>query len=222
MESWPKDTDGVAEDTKVGFGALCPTSSAQAVVEWELGCSAGARVALSPLCPPQPMLSSNTGKPDSGAENCTVHIMGNSPQQGEPVPSASPSPSPVCVLGVGSMSPFPWPGRKRPAQWLLLHTLGHVIMKQSYVCALIAMMVSGGTWGDTLRPDPMRMAASCLPVGVEHHLPQLADLRVAALVLPHLDGAEPASLRHALLAVPAALWHRSLHPAVHLERGAGL
>ncbi|KAM8985686.1 piezo-type mechanosensitive ion channel component 1 isoform 2-T2 [Ara ararauna] len=76
MESWPKDTDGVAEDTK-------------------------------------PMLSSNTGKPGSGAENCTVHIMGNSPQ----------------------------PGRKPPAQWLLLRTLGHVIMKQSYICALIAMMV---------------------------------------------------------------------------------
>ncbi|XP_065497068.1 piezo-type mechanosensitive ion channel component 1 [Caloenas nicobarica] len=74
MESWPKDTDGVAEDTK-------------------------------------PMLSASTGKPD--AENCTVHVMGNSPQL----------------------------GRRRPAERLPLHTLSHVVMKQSYVCALIAMMV---------------------------------------------------------------------------------
>ncbi|XP_064884842.1 piezo-type mechanosensitive ion channel component 1 isoform X1 [Columba livia] len=74
LESWPKDTDGVAEDTK-------------------------------------PMLSPSTGKPE--AENCTVHVMGNSPR----------------------------PGRSRPAERLPLQSLSHVIMKQSYVCALIAMMV---------------------------------------------------------------------------------
>ncbi|KAK2530159.1 Piezo1 [Columba guinea] len=74
LESWPKDTDGVAEDTK-------------------------------------PMLSPSTGKLE--AENCTVHVMGNSPR----------------------------PGRSRPAERLPLQSLSHVIMKQSYVCALIAMMV---------------------------------------------------------------------------------
>ncbi|NWS72325.1 PIEZ1 protein, partial [Crotophaga sulcirostris] len=104
LESWPKDTDGVAEDTK-------------------------------------PMLSPRTGKPGSGAENCTVHIMDNSSQPGKPVPTALPSPSPACGLEGGSWSPSPWPGRRHPAKRLLLHTLGHVIMNQSYVCALIAMMV---------------------------------------------------------------------------------
>ncbi|KAM6253151.1 LOW QUALITY PROTEIN: piezo-type mechanosensitive ion channel component 1, partial [Porphyrio hochstetteri] len=76
LESWPKDSDGVTEDTK-------------------------------------PMLSPSTGKPGSSADNCTVHIMGNSPQ----------------------------PGRRRPAERLPLHAMGHVVMSQSYVCALIAMMV---------------------------------------------------------------------------------
>ncbi|NXW05209.1 PIEZ1 protein, partial [Fregetta grallaria] len=104
LESWPKDTDGVAEDTK-------------------------------------PMLSPSTGKPGSGAENCTVHVMGNLPQPGKPVPATSPSPSPACALGDGSRSPSPWPGRRRPAERLPLHALGHVVMNQSYVCALIAMMV---------------------------------------------------------------------------------
>ncbi|NXS58817.1 PIEZ1 protein, partial [Brachypteracias leptosomus] len=100
LESWPKDTDGVTEDTK-------------------------------------PMLSPSTGKPGSGAENCTVHVMGNSPQPGELEPTTPCSQSPAG----GSQSPSPWPDRRRPAEKLLLHTLGHVIMKQSYVCALIAMMV---------------------------------------------------------------------------------
>ncbi|NXN95996.1 PIEZ1 protein, partial [Rhinopomastus cyanomelas] len=76
LESWPKDSDGVAEDTK-------------------------------------PMLSPNAGNADSGTENCTVHEMGNLPQR----------------------------DRRSPAERSPLNTLGHVIMKQSYVCALIAMMV---------------------------------------------------------------------------------
>ncbi|KAM6300603.1 LOW QUALITY PROTEIN: piezo-type mechanosensitive ion channel component 1 [Aegotheles albertisi] len=68
LESWPKDPDGVAEDTKVSLGgALCPPSN-----------------------------------------------------------------------GFGGY----WaPGTRRPSERLPLHTLGHVIMNQSYVCALIAMMV---------------------------------------------------------------------------------
>ncbi|NXL92044.1 PIEZ1 protein, partial [Alectura lathami] len=74
LESWPKDTDGVAEDTK-------------------------------------PMLSPSARRP--GTENCTVHVMGD-----------------ATLLG-----------RKRPAERLPLQALWHVIMNQSYVCALIAMMV---------------------------------------------------------------------------------
>ncbi|PKU33348.1 piezo-type mechanosensitive ion channel component 1 [Limosa lapponica baueri] len=102
LESWPKDTDGVAEDTK-------------------------------------PMLSPSTGKPGIGAENCTVHIMGNSPQPGKPIPIASPSPRPGHSPGGSSRSLSSRPGRRR-SERLALHTLGKVIMKQSYVCALIAMM----------------------------------------------------------------------------------
>ncbi|KAM6057851.1 piezo-type mechanosensitive ion channel component 1 isoform 2-T2 [Chlamydotis macqueenii] len=106
LESWPKDTDGVADDTR-------------------------------------PMLSPSTGKPGSDAENCTVHVMGNSPQPGKAIPAASPSPNPARGPGRGRLTvpPSPWPGRRRPAERLLLHTLGHVVMNQSYVCALIAMMV---------------------------------------------------------------------------------
>ncbi|KAM6325133.1 LOW QUALITY PROTEIN: piezo-type mechanosensitive ion channel component 1 [Podargus strigoides] len=103
LESWPKDTDGVAEDTK-------------------------------------PMLSPSTGKPGSGADNCTVHVMGNLPQPGKPVPTVPP-PSPAGTWRGGSRSPSPRPGRRRRAERLPLHALGHVIMRQSYVCALIAMMV---------------------------------------------------------------------------------
>ncbi|KAL2300110.1 LOW QUALITY PROTEIN: hypothetical protein Nmel_012070 [Mimus melanotis] len=71
LESWPRDTPQVAEDTK-------------------------------------PMLSSNTGKPgSSSSDNCTVHIL----------------------------------NPRHPAAWLPLHSLGHVLMKQSYASALVAMMV---------------------------------------------------------------------------------
>ncbi|NXH86839.1 PIEZ1 protein, partial [Edolisoma coerulescens] len=84
LESWPKDTDRVAEDTK-------------------------------------PMLSPSTEKPSGSTENCTIHIL--SAPQG-------------CLT-----RPLPMPGRRRRVEWLPLHTLGHVLMKQSYVSALIAMMV---------------------------------------------------------------------------------
>ncbi|XP_032925871.1 piezo-type mechanosensitive ion channel component 1 [Catharus ustulatus] len=84
LESWPRDTEQVTEDTK-------------------------------------PMLSSNAGMSSSSGENCTVHIL-------------NPSRSRLTV-------PLPMPGRRHPAAWLPLHTLGHVLMKQSYVVALVAMMV---------------------------------------------------------------------------------
>ncbi|NXW58073.1 PIEZ1 protein, partial [Eurystomus gularis] len=110
LESWPKDTDGVTEDTK-------------------------------------PMLSPSTGKPGSGAENCTVHIMGNSPQ----------------------------PGRRRPAERLPLHTLGHVIMKQSYVCALIAMMVWSITYHSWLTFVLLLWACLIWTVRSRHHFAMLCS-----------------------------------------------
>ncbi|XP_051485656.1 piezo-type mechanosensitive ion channel component 1 isoform X2 [Apus apus] len=100
LESWPKDTDGVTEDTK-------------------------------------PMLSFSTGKPGGSTENCTIHFVGSSPQPGRPDHSTPSSPS-----WRGAARPrSPWPGGKRPAERLPLHTLSRVIMRQSHVCALIAMMV---------------------------------------------------------------------------------
>ncbi|XP_029879733.1 LOW QUALITY PROTEIN: piezo-type mechanosensitive ion channel component 1 [Aquila chrysaetos chrysaetos] len=110
LESWPKDTDGVAEDTK-------------------------------------PMLSPSTGKPGSGAENCTVHVMGNSPQ----------------------------PGRRRPAERLPLHALGHVIMNQSYVCALIAMMVWSITYHSWLTFVLLLWACLIWTVRSRHHFAMLCS-----------------------------------------------
>ncbi|NWZ55914.1 PIEZ1 protein, partial [Haliaeetus albicilla] len=138
LESWPKDTDGVAEDTK-------------------------------------PMLSPSTGKPGSGAENCTVHVMGNSPQPGKPVPAASPSPRAARGPGGGSWSPSPWPGRRRPAERLPLHTLGHVVMNQSYVCALIAMMVWSITYHSWLTFVLLLWACLIWTVRSRHHFAMLCS-----------------------------------------------
>ena len=51
--------------------------------------------ALEPSLPPQPMLSPSTGKPGSGAENCTVHVMGTSPQGKPPPPPPPPQALPA-------------------------------------------------------------------------------------------------------------------------------
>ncbi|KAM9288789.1 piezo-type mechanosensitive ion channel component 1 [Morus bassanus] len=110
LESWPKDTDGVAEDAK-------------------------------------PMLSPSTGKPGSDPENCTVHVMGNSPQ----------------------------PGRRRPAERLPLHTLGHVVMNQSYVCALIAMMVWSITYHSWLTFVLLLWACLIWTVRSRHHFAMLCS-----------------------------------------------
>ncbi|XP_069724466.1 piezo-type mechanosensitive ion channel component 1 [Phaenicophaeus curvirostris] len=110
LESWPKDTDGVAEDTK-------------------------------------PMLSPSTGKPGSGAENCTVHVMPSSPR----------------------------PGKRSQAERLLLHTLSHVVMKQSYVCALIAMMVWSITYHSWLTFVLLLWACLIWTVRSRHHFAMLCS-----------------------------------------------
>ncbi|KAM6117865.1 LOW QUALITY PROTEIN: piezo-type mechanosensitive ion channel component 1 [Pterocles gutturalis] len=107
LESWPKDTDGVAEDTR-------------------------------------PMLSPSTGKPVS-SENCTVHIMGNSPRR----------------------------GRRRPTE--LLHSLGHVFMNQSYICALIAMMVWSITYHSWLTFVLLLWACLIWTVRSRRHLAMLCS-----------------------------------------------
>lgn len=57
--------------------------------------------------------------------------------------------------------------------------------------------------------------------GVEYHLPQLADLRAAAVGVPDLDAPREAPLRHALLALHPALRRHPLRPAVRLGPGPG-
>uniref|UniRef100_A0A8B9N1I7 Piezo-type mechanosensitive ion channel component n=1 Tax=Accipiter nisus TaxID=211598 RepID=A0A8B9N1I7_9AVES len=94
-----------------------------------------------------PMLSPSTGKPGSGAENCTVHVMGNSPQ----------------------------PGRRRPAERLPLHALGHVILNQSYVCALIAMMVWSITYHSWLTFVLLLWACLIWTVRSRHHFAMLCS-----------------------------------------------
>ena len=68
-------------------------------------------------------------------------------------------------------------------------------------------------WGACVQPCPAR------PAGVEHHLPQLADLRAAALGLPYLDSAQPPPAGHALLALHPALWAGALLPALRVGHG---
>ncbi|XP_067158465.1 piezo-type mechanosensitive ion channel component 1 [Apteryx mantelli] len=110
LESWPKDGDGLAEDTK-------------------------------------PMLSPGAEKPGSGPENCTVHVMGTAPQ----------------------------PGKKRHSERLPLHTLGHVIMNQSYVCALIAMMVWSITYHSWLTFVLLLWACLIWIVRSRHHFAMLCS-----------------------------------------------
>ncbi|XP_021264227.1 piezo-type mechanosensitive ion channel component 1 isoform X2 [Numida meleagris] len=108
LESWPKDSDGVAEDTK-------------------------------------PMLSSSTGK--RSTENCTIHVMGDT---------------------------MP-PGRDRPAERLPLQALWHVIMKQSYVCALIAMMVWSITYHSWLTFVLLLWSCLIWIVRSRHHFAMLCS-----------------------------------------------
>ncbi|XP_068811637.1 piezo-type mechanosensitive ion channel component 1 isoform X1 [Struthio camelus] len=109
LESWPKDGDGLAEDTK-------------------------------------PMLSPSA-KAGSGPENCTVHVLGDAPQ----------------------------PGKKRPSERLPLHALGHVVMNQSYVCALIAMMVWSITYHSWLTFVLLLWACLIWIVRSRHHFAMLCS-----------------------------------------------
>lgn len=49
---------------------------------------------------------------------------------------------------------------------------------------------------------------TCVFLGVEYHLQQLADFRSAGVVLYNLDDARPAPLRHDVRPVPGCLRHR--------------
>lgn len=73
-----------------------------------------------------------------------------------------------------------------------------------------------------LSAGKMKSASGLLPFpGVEHHLPQLANICFAALGMSDLDCSEQAPLCHAVLPLHPPLWHCSLQSAVHLGHGPG-
>ncbi|CAM4623176.1 unnamed protein product [Lepidochelys olivacea] len=92
------------------------------------------------------MLSPGTEASAADTENCTVHVIG-----------------PVSKK----------PERRR--QRLPLHALGHVIMKQSYVCALIAMMVWSITYHSWLTFVLLLWACLIWIVRSRHHFAMLCS-----------------------------------------------
>ncbi|KAM7146564.1 piezo-type mechanosensitive ion channel component 1 isoform 5-T5 [Macrochelys suwanniensis] len=92
------------------------------------------------------MLSPGTEAPAADTENCTVHVIG--------------------------------PASKKPEQRrqrLPLHALGHVIMNQSYVCALIAMMVWSITYHSWLTFVLLLWACLIWIVRSRHHFAMLCS-----------------------------------------------
>lgn len=53
--------------------------------------------------------------------------------------------------------------------------------------------------------------------GVEHHLCELADLRLPHVVVRPVDGEGPAAVRHAVVPLHGGLRQPGDRPAVHLE-----
>ncbi|XP_042294313.1 piezo-type mechanosensitive ion channel component 1 isoform X2 [Sceloporus undulatus] len=99
----------------------------------------------------KPMLICETEASGAEAENCTVHVL----QESEP------------------------PARKkqkhRKEKLHLLHSLGHVIMNQSYVCALIAMMVWSITYHSWLTFVLLLWACLIWIVRNRHHFAMLCS-----------------------------------------------
>lgn len=75
--------------------------------------------------------------------------------------------------------------------------LGRVVMQQSYVCALIAMMVTMKFCSDSFQQQRHRLSHTVtLCLGLEHHIPQLVNLCAAAVGMSHLDPACEVLLPH--------------------------
>uniref|UniRef100_A0A8C8BN11 Piezo type mechanosensitive ion channel component 1 n=1 Tax=Otus sunia TaxID=257818 RepID=A0A8C8BN11_9STRI len=137
--------------TLVKLPGSCPSQRTAAPAQPPARCPARELVELEswPKDTDGPMLSPSTGKPGIDADNCTVHL---------------------------TVSPLsPWPGRRSPAERLPLHTLGHVVMKQSYVCALIAMMVWSITYHSWLTFVLLLWACLIWTVRSRHHFAMLCS-----------------------------------------------
>lgn len=93
-----------------------------------------------------------------------------------------------------------------PAAWLCVHVcaVGVWVGQQGGFAFLLA-------WGACVQPCPAR------PTGVEHHLPQLADLRAAHLVLHSVDDPQPEEVCYDQLPLHGCLWKPAAHTAVHME-----
>ena len=59
--------------------------------------------------------------------------------------------------------------------------------------------------------------SSFLPGGVEHHVPQLADVRAADLVLHSLDDSQQKEICHDQLSIHGCLRKSTAHITVHME-----
>lgn len=117
----------------------------------------------------------------------------------------------LLILGCSAGSGGDPLGRPSESPFFLL---GKVVMQQSYVCALIAMMVTISIRTISIRSASLRVTAGhvvmlCFPrrSGLEHHVPQLADVCAAAVGVSHLDPAfqvlVPCSVVNSKLNVPA-------------------
>lgn len=104
-----------------------------------------------------------------------------------------------------------------------LRLVGRMILQQSYICALIAMMVKHRI--SSVHPCvcdacDANIFALLPPAGVEYNVPQLADVCAAAVVVSDLDAAGASTLRCPLLSLHPAVWLGSLLPAVCVGHGA--
>uniref|UniRef100_A0A7M4EJB3 Piezo type mechanosensitive ion channel component 1 (Er blood group) n=1 Tax=Crocodylus porosus TaxID=8502 RepID=A0A7M4EJB3_CROPO len=100
----------------------------------------------------EPMLSPGAEAPATSPDNCTVHILGD--------------PSP---LGK------PWARKKRARRKDPLQALGYMVLKQSYVCALIAMMVWSITYHSWLTFVLLLWACLIWTMRSRHHFAMLCS-----------------------------------------------
>uniref|UniRef100_A0A670IWN9 Piezo type mechanosensitive ion channel component 1 (Er blood group) n=1 Tax=Podarcis muralis TaxID=64176 RepID=A0A670IWN9_PODMU len=97
------------------------------------------------------------------AEDCTVHVLGETGQPGKGCSCAL-----MSQRGCRACS-------EHRKEKLLLHSLGHVIMNQSYVCALIAMMVWSITYHSWLTFVLLLWACLIWIVRSRHHFAMLCS-----------------------------------------------